>query len=58
MGVLSAILKFAEVDWFMSSWNEVASGATASGAEMIAIVPLALICCYMIFASLGKKKKV
>ncbi|MBR5043363.1 MAG: oligopeptide transporter, OPT family [Bacteroidales bacterium] len=53
MGVVSAILKFAGVDWFLSRWNT--AGATgASGAEMIAIVPFLCICAYMIFASLKK----
>ena len=55
MGVVSAILKFAGVDWYLSSWNApLASGA--SGAEMIAIVPFALLCAYMIYASLKKSK--
>lgn len=54
MGVVSAILKFAKVDWFLADWNTVAAGHVASGAQMIAIIPLAAICCYMIFASLRK----
>ena len=56
MGVVSAILRFAGVDWFLSGWNTVAEGHIASGAEAIAIVPLALLICYMIFASLRVKK--
>ena len=56
MGVLSAILKFAQVDWFMDGWNTVAPGAYASGAQLIAVVPLVLICAYMIWASLRKEK--
>lgn len=55
MGVVSAILKFAKVDCFLSSWNTVAEGHVASGAEMIAILPLIAICAYMIWAS--KKKE-
>ena len=56
MGVVSAILKFAGVDWFLSGWNAVgASGA--SGAEMIAIVPFLALCGYMIYASIKKSNK-
>ena len=55
MGVVSAVLKFAGVDWFLSAWNtEGACGA--SGAQMISIVPFLLICAYMIWASLKKEK--
>ena len=54
MGVVSAILKFAKVDWFMDAWNTVAPGHVASGAEAIAILPLVAICAYMIIAA--KKK--
>ena len=56
MGVVSAILKFAGVDWFLSAWNTVVPGRSASGAEVLAIVPLAALVCYMVFASLGKKR--
>ena len=54
MGVVSAILKFAKVDWFMNAWNTVAPGHVASGAEMIAILPLIGICAYMIVSSMRK----
>ena len=54
MGVVSAILKFAGVDWFMSGWNSVAAGHLASGAEIIAVVPFLLLIIYMIRASLRK----
>ena len=54
MGVVSAILRFAGVDWFLSGWNSVAAGATCSGAEAIAIVPLLLLIGSMIWASLKK----
>ena len=57
MGVFSAILKFANVDWYLSGWNTVNPGSVASGAEMIAIVPLAAICVYMIFSTLSEKNK-
>ncbi len=56
MGVVSAILKFAKVDWFLSGWNSVAAGHAASGAEAIAILPLIGICAYMIISSLKKDK--
>ena len=55
MGVVSAILKFAGVDWFLSGWNSVAAGHLASGAEMIAVVPFLLLIVYMVRASLSKK---
>lgn len=57
MGVVSAILKFAKVDWFLEGWNTVQPGQFASGAQAIAILPLAAICAYMIFAILKKEKK-
>ena len=56
MGVLSAILKYANVDWFMYGWNTVQPGAYASGAQLVAIVPLVAICAYMIWAVLRKEK--
>ncbi len=56
MGVVSAILKFAGADWFLSSWNSAGQGVAAP-AELIAIVPFAGICAYMIFASLKKSKE-
>ena len=55
MGVVSAILKFAKVDWFLTGWNTVAAGQAASGAEAIAILPLIGICVYMICSSLKKE---
>ncbi len=57
MGVVSAILKFANVDWYLAGWNTVNPGSVASGAEMIAIVPLAAICVYMILSTLSEKNK-
>ena len=56
MGVVSAILKFAKVDWFMNAWNTVAPGHVASGAEAIAILPLIALCAYMIWSSLKTDK--
>ena len=55
MGVVSAILKFAKVDWFLTGWNTVAAGQAASGAEAIAILPLIGICVYMIVSSMRKQ---
>ena len=52
MGVVSAILKFAGVDWFLSGWNSVAADHLASGAEAIAIIPFLLLIFYMVRASL------
>lgn len=56
MGVVSAILKFANVDWYLSSWNTIRPGAVATSAEMIAILPLLGIIIYMITASMKKSK--
>ena len=53
MGVVSAILKFAGVDWFLNGWNAVGASGAAP-AEMIAIIPFLGICAYMIFASMKK----
>ena len=49
MGVVSAILKFANVDWFLSSWN-------AAYGEAIAILPLAGIILYMVCSSMKVDK--
>ena len=48
MGVVSAILKFANVDWFLSGWN-------ATYGEVIAIVPYLLIIIYMICSAMKAK---
>jgi len=55
MGVVSAVLKFAGVDWYLAGWNTPGANG-ASGAEMIAIVPFLLLCAYMICATLKKEK--
>ena len=57
MGVVSAILKFANVDWFLSGWNTAAAGRLCSGAEAIAILPYLLLVGYMLWAILKKEKK-
>ena len=49
MGVVSAILKFANVDWFMYGWNE-------RFGEAVAIVPFLCLVVYMIYASMKKDK--
>jgi len=49
MGVVSAILKFANVNWFLSSWN-------AAYGEVIAIIPLIGIILYMILSSMKVEK--
>ena len=60
MGVVSAILKFAGVDWFLGSWN---SGLEAlpytgagiiSGAEAIAVIPFILLIIYTVRSSMKK----
>ena len=49
MGVVSAILKFANVDLFLGSWN-------ASWGEAVAIVPFLALIAYMIYSSLKVEK--
>ncbi|MBR5703391.1 MAG: oligopeptide transporter, OPT family [Bacteroidales bacterium] len=55
MGVVSAILKFAGVDWFLSSWNSAAAGHLCSGAEALAIIPYLLLIVFMVRSSLSRK---
>jgi putative OPT family oligopeptide transporter len=57
MGVVSAILKFAKVDWFLSGWNTIAEGRLTSGAQAIAIIPYLLLIAYTLMAILRKEKK-
>ena len=49
MGVVSAILKFANVDWFMYEWN-------AAYGEAVAIIPFVCLVAYMIYACMKKDK--
>ena len=49
MGVVSAILKFANVDWFLYDWN-------ARCGEAVAIIPFIGIIAYMIYASMKSDK--
>ena len=44
MGVVSAILKFAGVDWFLSGWHD-------AYGEAVALLPFIAICAYMIYSS-------
>ena len=56
MGVVSAVLKFANVDCWLTGWNTVAEGSIASGAEILAIFPYIAIILFMILASMKVKK--
>ena len=49
MGVVSAILKFAKIDWWMGSWN-------AQYGEAVAILPFVGLILYMIFATRPARK--
>ena len=50
MGVVSAILKFANVDLFLTGWN-------ARWGEAVAIVPFLALIAYTIYASMKTDKK-
>ena len=50
MGVVSAILRFANVDLFMTAWNE-------KWGEAISIIPFVCLIAYMIYASMKLDKK-
>ena len=54
MGVVSAILKFAGVDWYLKAWNT-AGASGAAPAEMLAVVPFLCIIGYMIYSSMKTK---
>ena len=49
MGVVSAILRFANVDLFLTEWN-------AQYGEAIAIIPFVALIAYMVYASMKVKK--
>lgn len=57
MGVVSAILKFADVDWWMDGWNTVGAGRIACGADIVAIFPYVALIIFMIVASMKIDKK-
>ncbi len=48
MGVVSALLKFGDIDWFLSDWN-------AQYGEAIAILPFLAIAAYIIISSMKAK---
>ena len=48
MGVVSAVLKFAGVEWFLQQWNQCA------GAQFVGLLAYLLIIIYLIRASLKK----
>ena len=50
MGVVSAILKFANVDLFLTGWHE-------HYGEAVAIVPFVLLIAYMVYSSMKVKKE-
>jgi len=56
MGVVSAILKFAGVDWYLKAWNT-AGASGAAPAEVLAVVPFLCIIGYMIVSSLKQTEK-
>lgn len=56
MGVVSAVLKFIGVDWFLDGWNTPLAGGS-SPSELIAVVPFLLVCAYLIWASMRKEEQ-
>jgi len=56
MGVVSAILKFAGVDWFLGAWNTVAEGHVCAPASAIAVVPYIMLGAYVIVSSMKVKR--
>ena len=48
MGVVSAILRFAGADWFLSSWNSIYG-------ETLALIPYAFLIWYVIKSSMKAK---
>ena len=46
MGVVSAALKFADLDWYMPEW------AQSNGAAICGLVAYALLITYFVWASL------
>ena len=49
MGVVSALLKFFDVDWFLSAWH-------SAYGEAIAIIPFLAIIAYMVISSMKAKE--
>ncbi len=50
MGVISAILKFSNVDWFFTDWH-------ATYGEAIAIIPLIALVIYVVMSSMKVEKQ-
>ena len=50
MGVVSAILKFAKVDWFLSEWN------ASNGAQWVALAALVLLIVYTAWSAMRTSK--
>ncbi len=51
MGVVSAVLRFCEIDWFAAEWN------ASKGAEWLSVAMYVLIIGYMIWDSYRAKKE-
>ena len=51
MGVVSAVLRFCEIDWFAAEWN------ASNGAEWLSVAMYVLIIGYMIWDSCRAKKE-
>ena len=51
MGVVSAVLRFCEIDWFAAEWN------ASKGAEWLSVAMYVLIIGYMIWDSCRAKKE-
>ncbi len=51
MGVVSAVLRFCEIDWFATEWN------ASKGAEWLSVAMYVLIIGYMIWDSCRAKKE-
>ena len=50
MGVVSALLKFAKVDWFLTAWN------ATNGAQWVALFAFILLVIYTAYSSMQIKK--
>ena len=50
MGVVSAALKFANIDWYQTAW------AQSDGAAICGIAAYVLLIGYFVFASMKAKK--
>jgi len=55
LGVVSAVLKFAGVEWFLTAWNTAGADGVSS-AEKIAIIPFVLLVAFLIHQTMKKDK--